>query len=76
MGMVQIEKKRLAQLESKERAHDDYLGGLRFARYRQDELAAGIGPGTTPAGFLNGYAMALRDLAEGILREGRKRDGI
>lgn len=67
MGMVQVTKARLEQLEAKERAHDDYMVGIRLAQARYLEYPKGM--------FLNGYGQALRDMAEGILRAGRERDG-
>ena len=67
MGMVKITAQRLEQLEAKELAHDDYLAGIRLAQARYLEYPRGL--------FLNGYGTALRDIAEGILRAGRKRDG-
>ena len=55
----------LDDLQSKARAHDDYLAGIRTARW--NTLDTGAPPTMSPE-MMRGYRQCLHDMAEAILK--------
>ena len=67
-----ISRRRLRQLEAKERAHDDYLAGMRAAR-RRYAVDTAADRDQHPM-FVLGYRTALEVIAKGILEAAAVRD--
>lgn len=63
-GETVVTTHRLDELERKERAHDDYLHGVRTVRLR----GLDVGDGRWVDQYRAGYGRALVDLAEAIVR--------
>ena len=63
-GETIVTTHRLDELERKERAHDDYLHGVRTVRLR----GLDVGDGRMTDQYREGYRRALVDLAEAIIK--------
>ncbi len=69
--METISRKRLAELEAKERAHDAYRAACRYMEGRPGEWTA---DNPVEHGWRAGYRACLRDFSEAILAADRERD--
>jgi len=81
MTIHAVNDKRLLELEKKERAHDDYLAGLRILKARAAAIDLEVrglrDPDVTPRenrdAFARGYRQALNDISVAILAASQAR---